>query len=123
MESDRRLDEIPNDDEINRILFRGDDEMKVFMDVDREILEECKDGKKRLMGKDEVPRWVLEGSQVAHAEASMDRRENLVMESKRERKETFYSERLCETKRAIAVLAALLQTSAKERGLVFVFPR
>ena len=42
---------------------------------------------------------------------------------KQERKETFYAERLCETKRVIAVVAALIQTSAKERGLVFVFPR
>ena len=42
---------------------------------------------------------------------------------KRERNETFYSERLCETKRVILVVAALLQTSAKERGRVFVFPR
>ena len=42
---------------------------------------------------------------------------------KNERKETFYSERLCETKRVIAVVAALIQTNGNESGLVFVFPR
>ena len=89
-------DEIPDNDEINRILCRGDDEMEVFKRLDVEILQE-NGNKSPLMSKDEIPRWVVEGSIQAHNQASVPQSLNLVIEGKRQRKNMFYGDVLTET--------------------------
>ena len=88
-------DEIPDNDEINRILCRGDDEMEVFKRLDVEILQE-NGNKSPLMSKDEIPRWVIEGSIQAHTQALVPQSSNLVIEGKRQRKEKFYGDVLTE---------------------------
>jgi len=94
--AERNRDEIPDNDEINRILYRGDDEMRVFTNLDSEILKES-GSRSRLMNESEVPSWVVEGSNQAHAEASDSKSSNLVLEGKRKRKEIFYGDVLTET--------------------------
>ena len=88
-------DEIPDNDEINRILCRGDDEMEVFKRLDIEILQE-NGSRSQLMSKDEIPRWVVEGSIQAHQQAMVPQSSTLVVEGKRQRKSMFYGDVLTE---------------------------
>ena len=93
--AEHNRDEIPDNDEINRILCRGDDEMEVFKRLDIEILQE-NGSRSQLMSKDEIPRWVVEGSIQAHQQAMVPQSSTLVVEGKRQRKSMFYGDVLTE---------------------------
>ena len=111
IDSERHRDEIPNDDEINQILARSEDEVAIFTEMDKQrALDEAIEWERlksehpkrfagraippRLMGPEDVPKWLTEGVLAHEKKASVPK--ELAVSAKRRRPKVFYGDVLTE---------------------------
>eukprot|EP00939_MAST-03C_sp_MAST-3C-sp1_P005213 g5213.t1 len=111
IDSERARDEIPNDDEINQILARGEEEISIFAEIDKQLaVDEALEWERlkssnperfagrapppRLMGPEDVPKWLTEGI-LAHEKKASAPKELAVL-AKRQRSNVFYGDILTE---------------------------
>ncbi|KAL8604698.1 Transcription activator BRG1 [Nucella lapillus] len=92
-------DEVPDDETINQMLARGEEEFEFYqkMDIERRR-SEAKDPnrKPRLMEEDELPRWLLKDAQEVERLTLEDEEDKIFGRGSRARKEVNYSDSLTE---------------------------
>uniref|UniRef100_UPI0035901964 transcription activator BRG1 isoform X2 n=1 Tax=Myxine glutinosa TaxID=7769 RepID=UPI0035901964 len=92
-------DEVPDDETVNQMIARSEEEFEKFMrmDLDRRR-EEARNPKRkpRLMEQDELPRWILKDDAEVERLTCEEEEEKLFGRGSRQRKEVDYSDSLTE---------------------------
>uniref|UniRef100_A0A8C4QRL6 SWI/SNF related BAF chromatin remodeling complex subunit ATPase 2 n=1 Tax=Eptatretus burgeri TaxID=7764 RepID=A0A8C4QRL6_EPTBU len=98
-EQDEEEDEVPDDETVNQMIARSEEEFEKFMrmDLDRRR-EEARNPKRkpRLMEQDELPRWILKDDAEVERLTCEEEEEKLFGRGSRQRKEVDYSDSLTE---------------------------
>ncbi|CAL8273596.1 unnamed protein product [Gadus morhua 'NCC'] len=99
-EQDEEEDEVPDDETVNQMIARSEDEFEQFMrmDLDRRR-EDARNPRRRprLMEEDELPAWILKDDAEVERLTCEDEEEKLFGRGSRLRKEVDYSDALTET--------------------------
>ncbi|XP_052775385.1 transcription activator BRG1-like isoform X2 [Mya arenaria] len=99
LESDEEEDEVPDDETINQMLARSEEEFEIYqrMDVERRR-EEAKavPRKPRLMEESELPAWIVKDEAEVERMTMEEEEEKLFGRGSRQRKEVDYSDALTE---------------------------
>jgi SWI/SNF-related matrix-associated actin-dependent regulator of chromatin subfamily A protein 2/4 len=110
--------EVPDDEQLNDMIARNEDEMELFTRMDmercsRDALDPNLRHKPRLISEEELPSWLLRGDEEFEFEANEER---LFGRGSRARKTVDYSEMLTEREWLKAVEDGTLeQTEAKKQ--------
>jgi SWI/SNF-related matrix-associated actin-dependent regulator of chromatin subfamily A protein 2/4 len=93
--------EVPDDEALNDMIARSEDELELFQRMDleraaREAMDPALRHKPRLMQEDELPSWLLRDTEEVEQMAFEENEEKLFGLGKRQRKEVDYSESLTE---------------------------
>ncbi|KAJ4944066.1 hypothetical protein JOQ06_012613 [Pogonophryne albipinna] len=98
-EQDEEEDEVPDDETVNQMIARSEDEFDQFMrmDLDRRREEARNPRRKpRLMEEDELPTWIMKDDAEVERLTCEEEEEKLFGRGSRERKEVDYSDSLTE---------------------------
>uniref|UniRef100_A0A4W3GPF3 SWI/SNF related BAF chromatin remodeling complex subunit ATPase 4a n=1 Tax=Callorhinchus milii TaxID=7868 RepID=A0A4W3GPF3_CALMI len=98
-EQDEEEDEVPDDETVNQMIARSEEEFELFMrmDLDRRR-EEARNPKRkpRLMEEDELPNWILKDDAEVERLTCEEEEEKMFGRGSRQRKEVDYSDSLTE---------------------------
>ncbi|XP_059403112.1 transcription activator BRG1-like [Carassius carassius] len=98
-EQDEEEDEVPDDETVNQMIARSEDEFDQFMrmDLDRRR-EEARNPKRkpRLMEEDELPTWIMKDDAEVERLTCEEEEEKMFGRGSRQRKEVDYSDSLTE---------------------------
>lgn len=89
--------EVPDDETINEMIARNEDELELFqkMDIDRRREEaRCVKRKPRLMEEDELPKWLLKDDAEVERLTNEEEEDKIFGRGNRQRKEVDYSDAL-----------------------------
>ncbi|XP_052257298.1 probable global transcription activator SNF2L2 isoform X2 [Dreissena polymorpha] len=99
VESDEEEDEVPDDETINQMLARSEEEFNIYQQMDFERRrEEAKavPRKPRLMEETELPSWILKDEAEVERLTAEEEEEKMFGRGSRQRKEVDYSDQLTE---------------------------
>uniref|UniRef100_A0A8C5BVC1 SWI/SNF related BAF chromatin remodeling complex subunit ATPase 4a n=1 Tax=Gadus morhua TaxID=8049 RepID=A0A8C5BVC1_GADMO len=98
-EQDEEEDEVPDDETVNQMIARSEEEFELFMrmDLDRRR-EDARNPKRkpRLMEEDDLPSWILKDDAEVERLTCEEEEEKLFGRGSRQRKEVDYSDSLTE---------------------------
>jgi len=92
-DDDENENEIPDDETINQMIARSEEEFELYQKEDIKRRQEAEDDK-RLMSEEELPKWLTIGEEEVERIANQEAEEKIFGRGSRQRKEIDYSDSL-----------------------------